>query len=256
MPGWMFTRAASSYTSMTDSLFPYLAADEFFQFPPPTVTTPEGIVAMGGNLSPGMLISAYRQGIFPWFSDGEPILWWSPDPRGVLFPEKVHTSRSMRRVFSRGTFRFSLDRAFRQVITACAATPRKDQDGTWITADMIEAYIRLHDLGIAHSIEVWDDGGLAGGLYGLSLGGMFFGESMFSRVTNASKAAFITLAKILAREGFDCLDCQLPTPHLESLGAEALSRTDYLELLGRSLNCSDRRGSWTDMVDQDRNSTI
>jgi leucyl/phenylalanyl-tRNA--protein transferase len=159
----------------------------------------------------------------------------------------------MRRVFSKEIFHYSLDRAFRLVITACAGTPRKDQDGTWITTDMIEAYIRLHELGIAHSIEVWDDGGLAGGLYGLSLGGMFFGESMFSRVTNASKAAFITLAKILQREGFDCLDCQLPTPHLESLGAD---REDYLELLQWSLRRADMRGSWSDMVDQDRKSTI
>ncbi len=233
---------------MIDSRFPFLEVDEFFRFPPPEESTPEGIVALGGNLSPGMLVSAYSQGIFPWFSEGDPLYWWSPDPRCVLFPGKEHISGSMRRVLRKRLFHYSMDMDFRGVIEACARIPRPGQDGTWITPDMQEAYIALHQRGLAHSIEVWSGDGLAGGLYGISLGGMFFGESMFSRISNASKAAFIVLARILEAEDFDCLDCQLPTDHLARLGAQTVTREHYLRILKESLKRENRTGSWTSMA--------
>jgi len=231
---------------MIDLEFPYFGIDDYFQFPAPDTATEEGIIAVGGNLSPGMLVSAYRQGIFPWFSEGDPLLWWSPDPRCVLFPRHVHISKSMKRFLRKNPFDYSIDRDFEGVIYECARIPRDGQDGTWITGEMIEAYTRLHNLGFAHSLEVWFEGVLAGGIYGISLGGMFFGESMFSRVPNASKAAFIALAGFLEGEGFDCLDCQLPTPHLLSLGAESTAREEYLKIIKGSLQKPDRIGSWAD----------
>ncbi|MBN2050974.1 MAG: leucyl/phenylalanyl-tRNA--protein transferase [Spirochaetales bacterium] len=229
---------------MSDPDFPYLEAHQELSFPSAEDATAEGIVAAGGNLSPGMILSAYRQGIFPWFSEDDPILWWSPDPRCVLFTGKLHVSRSMSRVLRHRVFRFTLDQYFSGVIRSCASVPRPGQRGTWITGDMIEAYTKLYELGYAHSIEVWQDTTLVGGLYGLSLGGMFFGESMFSRATNASKAAFIVLARLLEAEGFDCLDCQLPTSHLASLGAEVIPRKEYLAFLKGSLNRKNITGSW------------
>lgn len=233
---------------MIDHQFPVLEVNETFRFPSPEGADAEGLLALGGNLSPGMLLSAYSQGIFPWFSEGDPLYWWSPDPRCVLYPKNIHISRSMHRVLNSRRFTFTMDRDFSGVIRGCAEAPRPGQDGTWITADMIDAYILLHERGYAHSIEVWQEGRLAGGLYGISLGGMFFGESMFSRVTNASKAAFITLAGVLEAEGFDCLDCQMPTPHLESLGAQPLSRADYLHLLRRSLEGDTKTGPWISLL--------
>ncbi len=232
-----------------DNTFPYIDENEYFPFPPIEKASPEGIVAMEGNLSPGMLLSAYKQGIFPWFSEGEPILWWSPNPRMVLFPDKVHISKSMVRSFKRERFSFSMDNQFREVINICGGISRKHEEGTWITSDMKDAYIYLHELGWGHSLEVWEDNELVGGLYGLSIGSVFFGESMFSKKTDASKAAFIILAQTLGKLGFSMIDCQLYTSHLESLGAEKIDRKVYLELLKKGLEAETYRGNWHTMLE-------
>ena len=228
--------------------FPCLNETEFFKFPPVSNASPEGIVGIEGNLSPGMLISAYKQGIFPWYSKGEPIMWWSPNPRMVLFPENVHISKSMKRIFARGNFTFTIDNNFNEVIGLCGSISRKDEDGTWITSEMKDAYINLHELGWGHSLEVWEDNELVGGLYGLSIGSVFFGESMFSRKTNASKAAFITLAKFAGKLGFSMIDCQMYTRHLESLGAVRITRDEYLELLNKGLEAETHRGNWHNLL--------
>jgi leucyl/phenylalanyl-tRNA--protein transferase len=234
----MPTRAESAKT------FPYLAENQDFPFPDPSTADDHGIVCMGGNLSPGMLLSAYRRGLFPWFSEDEPILWWSPDPRFVLFPDTLHVSRTMIKILRRGRFELSLDRDFPAVIKACAASPRRGQDGTWITDDMIDAYIELHRLGLAHSAEARINGELVGGLYGVSLGAVFFGESMFSRADDASKAAFIPLVWRLREEGFTLIDSQVYTDHLAGLGARKIPRTEYLRLLAERLKEPTRRGDW------------
>ena len=192
--------------------------------------TPNGLLAAGGDLSPARLLTAYRNGIFPWYSVGQPILWWCPDPRTVLAPNELHISRSMRKFMRQTGFTVPADQDFPAVIAACAA-PRRDADGTWITPAMQRAYMRLHTLGHAHSIEIWDEGELVGGLYGLALGRAFFGESMFSARTNASKLAFISLAQHLAACEFGLIDCQMPTDHLFSLGARSLPRADFLQQL-------------------------
>lgn len=232
-----------------DTFFPFIDETEFFQFPSVEAASPEGIVAMEGNLSPGMLLSAYKQGIFPWYSEGDPILWWSPDPRMVLFPEKIHISKSMQRSFKRGRFFFSMDNQFREVVNSCGGIPRKHEDGTWITKEMKDAYTHLHEMGWGHSVEVWEDNELVGGLYGLSIGSVFFGESMFSKKNNASKAAFIILAQTLGGLGFTMIDCQLYTPHLESLGAVKIDRKKYLELLNIGLEAETRRGNWNSLIE-------
>ena len=232
-----------------DKFFPFIDETEFFQFPSVEAASPEGIVAMEGNLSPGMLLSAYKQGIFPWYSEGDPILWWSPDPRMVLFPEKIHISKSMQRSFKRGRFSFSMDNQFREVVNSCGGIPRKHEDGTWITKEMKDAYTHLHEMGWGHSVEVWEDNELVGGLYGLSIGSVFFGESMFSKKNNASKAAFIILAQTLGGLGFTMIDCQLYTPHLESLGAVKIDRKKYLELLNIGLEAETRRGNWNSLIE-------
>ncbi|NBF39869.1 MAG: leucyl/phenylalanyl-tRNA--protein transferase [Spirochaetes bacterium] len=224
--------------------FPYLGEHQRVAFPSPREAGAEGLVAAGGNLSPGVLLSAYTQGIFPWYSDGEPILWWSPDPRFVLFPEELHIPKSLRRTLNRGRFAFTLDRAFDEVIAACSVAPRSGQAGTWITDDMIEGYETLNTLGYAHSLEVWAEGKLAGGLYGVSLGGMFFGESMFARVSDASKAGFVTLVRVLSERGFDCVDCQMYTEHLDRFGARDMARDEFLELLAGSLERPTVKGDW------------
>jgi leucyl/phenylalanyl-tRNA--protein transferase len=235
-----------------DSAFPFLTARERFGFPDPRAADPYGVVGVGGNLSPGMLLSAYEQGIFPWFSDDDPIVWWSPDPRFVLFPESLHVSGSMSKVLKKGPFRIDADRDFRGVIRACSKASRPGQNGTWITEDMIAAYTVLHDLGWAHSAEAYRDGRLVGGCYGIRLGRAFFGESMFALEPNASKAAFLTLAERLFADGVAFIDCQVPTDHLRSLGAREFSRSDFLEALaaalggeGRRSDEADRRGSWS-----------
>jgi leucyl/phenylalanyl-tRNA--protein transferase len=201
-------------------------------FPDPALaeTEPDGLLAVGGDLSPQRLANAYRQGIFPWYSEGQPILWWSPDPRMVLFPERLHVSRSLRKVLRRGLFEVTFDRDFDAVIHACAA-PRKTGDGTWITPQMMTAYRRLHEQGLAHSVEAWHQGELVGGLYGVTLGRLFFGESMFSAMRDASKVAFVHLVRSLQAAGCPLIDCQVHTTHLESLGAELIPRARFLRLL-------------------------
>ncbi|BBL70256.1 leucyl/phenylalanyl-tRNA--protein transferase [Methylogaea oryzae] len=203
-------------------------------FPPldRALTEPDGLLAMGGDLSPERLQRAYRQGIFPWYSAGQPILWWSPDPRTVLFPEKAVISRSMAKVLRRGRFELSWNRAFGEVVEACAdPSCRADAAGTWITPEMQSAYNELHRLGLAHSAEAWEDGRLVGGLYGVAIGRVFFGESMFHRVSNASKAAFLYLMGRLRDWNYALVDCQAHTPHLESLGAESIPRSRFAWLL-------------------------
>lgn len=202
-------------------------------FPPPELAEPEGLLAIGGDLSPPRLLLAYSMGIFPWFNDGDPILWWSPDPRCIIEPDGVQVSRSLGKVLRRGTFRVTFDRSFREVISACAEVRRGGGEGTWITAEMIEAFCRLHELGYAHSVECWRGEVLAGGLYGVSLGRCFFGESMFHRETDASKVAFVTLVHRLREMEFELIDGQLPTPHLESLGARNIPRPEFLRRLRR-----------------------
>jgi leucyl/phenylalanyl-tRNA---protein transferase len=225
--------------------FPFLSEDQDFPFPDPSTADANGIVCAGGNLSPGMLLSAYRRGIFPWFSEDEPILWWSPDPRFVLRPDELHASRTMVRILRRGRFELSLDRDFPAVIRSCARSPRPGQRGTWITGGMIDAYVELHRLGLAHSAEARLDGELVGGLYGVALGSVFFGESMFSRADDASKAAFIPLAWRLREEGFTLVDSQVYTDHLAGLGAREIPRTEYLRLLADGLDAPTRRGDWS-----------
>ncbi|OYQ31962.1 leucyl/phenylalanyl-tRNA--protein transferase [Flavobacterium cyanobacteriorum] len=200
-------------------------------FPSVERSSPEGLVAVGGDLSAERLMLAYRSGIFPWFEDDEPILWWSPPRRMVLFHGELKVSKSMRNILNRGIFRVTSNTAFNDVITSCRHIEREGQDGTWITGEMVEAYCRLHELGLARSYEVWQDQELVGGLYGVDLGHVFCGESMFSKVPNASKAAFIALARQLEREGYALLDCQVHNSHLESLGAREISRETFIKIL-------------------------
>lgn len=213
-------------------------------FPSPDRATPEGIVAVGGDASPERLLLAYRSGIFPWPHEDLPLLWFSPDPRYVLVPEQAHLGRSLRKRARRGIFEVRTDTAFTEVMRACSASPRPGQNGTWITPELIEGYTKLHALGYAHSIESWQDGQLVGGLYGVSLGGMFFGESMFARAPDASKVAFATLLGNLVAWGFDLVDCQAPTAHLERFGAEEWPRRRFLRVLRMSLERPTRRGAW------------
>ena len=213
-------------------------------FPDPRHAPAEGPLAVGGDLSPALLLHAYARGIFPWFDDDAgPVLWWSPDPRTVLFPERMKVSRSLRRRLRRGDFAVTFDTAFEQVIAACAA-PRPGQDGSWITPAMQAAYVRLHALGFAHSVETWHEGCLAGGLYGVSLGRMFFGESMFAAQTDASKVALAYLVNELRRWRFELIDCQIDNAHLASLGAEALPRERFLERVAANGRHATRRGRW------------
>jgi len=225
--------------------FPWLESDDYFTFPDPCTADPSGIVAAGGNLSPGMLVSAYRQGIFPWFSDDDPIIWWSPDPRFVLFSDEIHVSKSMHREMNAGRIELTADEAFPEVIRSCARVSRPGQDGTWITEDMEIAYRRMHELGYAHSIESRCDGELVGGLYGVAIGRMFFGESMFTRIPNASKVALIHLARFLSAHGFDLIDGQQQTRHLRSMGGRPLPREKFLEMVAHRVQLPGIRGKWT-----------
>lgn len=207
----------------------YLSQDLFF--PDVTLTHSSGIIALGGDLSPERLQLAYKSGIFPWFEDGEPITWWSPDPRMVLFLDELVVTKSMRNILNRDTFTVTFNQNFREVISNCQQIKRDGQDGTWITNDMIEAYCNLHELGIAKSVEVWQDGQIVGGLYGIDLGHIFCGESMFSKVSNASKIAFISLVRHLQKENYKLLDCQVYNEHLESLGCREIARKDFISIL-------------------------
>ena len=214
--------------------------------PPPETArrTPNGLLAAGGGLSVPRLVDAYGRGAFPWFSEGEPVLWWCPDPRMVLPSDAVHVSKSLARRLRRADYRVTLDRAFGDVMRACAE-PRADDHGTWITDEMLDAYQALHRAGHAHSLEVWVEGALAGGIYGVALGRAFFGESMFSRVTDGSKLAITWLAAQLARWQVPFIDCQVPSEHLASLGAREVPRRDFLRRLGPLVSAADPRPSWT-----------
>ena len=212
-------------------------------FPPLDQTLPNGLLAAGGSLSAQRLLAAYRHGIFPWFNAGEPILWWSPDPRMVLLPHEFKISRSLRKTLHDKSYEIRTDSAFEQVMRACAA-PRTGQDGTWIQPDMIAAYSELHQMGMAHSVEVWIDKELVGGLYGVSIGRMFYGESMFSRHANASKIALAHLCSQLQRWGFSMIDCQMNTPHLASLGAREIPRTEFIHRLQELIHYPNRISPW------------
>lgn len=214
-------------------------------FPPldSALREPNGLLAAGGDLSPQRLVEAYKRGIFPWFNPGEPILWWSPDPRMVLFPCELKVSRSLRKVLKKQVYEIRVDSAFRQVMEACAA-PRDGQGGTWITAAMISAYTELHQRGLAHSVETWMEGKLVGGLYGISLGRMFYGESMFSLATDASKIAFVHLVRQLEHRSYGMIDCQMKTAHLASLGAREIPRTEFSQKLSELVNFPGINGTW------------
>lgn len=210
------------------------------------LTNPDGLLAGGGDLRPERLVRAYRRGIFPWFDDDQPILWWSPNPRSVIRPEYVHISKSMAKALRKTTYRVTCDTAFTQVVSQCAA-PRAKTDATWITGDMLDAYRQLHERGIAHSVEVWDQESLIGGLYGLALGRVFFGESMFAKQSNASKIGFITLAQHLASWGFRLIDCQVSSDHLNSLGAYEMPRAEFAEQLRQFIEPGEA-SCWPDKI--------
>ena len=213
-------------------------------FPPVQRANADGVVGVGGNLSPGMLLSAYRQGIFPWFNLGEPVIWWSPDPRFVVYLDEVHVSRSLAGTLRRGRFDVSFDRDFASVVARCARVPRRRQQGTWITPDMEAAYLELHRLGCAHSCECRVDGALVGGVYGVSLGRVFFGESMFSDVPDASKVAFVTLCAMLREHGFPFMDAQVPNDHVQRLGGRPIPRELFLSEVRRLADEPAMPGSW------------
>jgi leucyl/phenylalanyl-tRNA--protein transferase len=230
---------------------PRLGADPAAPFPPVSTAldAPNGLLAWGGDLHPQRLLAAYRAGIFPWYSEGQPVLWWSPAPRCVIFPAEVHLSRRTRRRYNSGRYRLTADQAFDRVLAACAEPRGRDgrQDhGTWITPAMQEAYGRLHRLGHAHSIEVWQDDALCGGIYGLAIGAVFFGESMFSRGTDASKIALVALCRLLAAWEFGLLDCQVGNPHLFRMGAVEIGRKAFQRCLAALLDEPRQPGSWRD----------
>jgi leucyl/phenylalanyl-tRNA--protein transferase len=209
---------------------PLFALDNELIFPPPSLAEPDGLLAMGGDLSPKRLLLAYQNGIFPWY-EGDHILWWCPDPRFVLFPDDIRVHKNIRKMMRSNEFEFTINKAFQQVIRNCKKIYRPGQDGTWITNEVEKAYIKMHELGYATSAEVWKNGELVGGVYGMKMGKVFFGESMFSKVSNASRLAFITYVKLLQKEGIELIDCQVYTEYLESLGAKMIERKDFLRLL-------------------------
>ena len=219
-------------------MIPWLEADDPFPDVSRALCDPNGLLAAGANLSPQRVLTAYRHGIFPWFSPGDPILWWSPDPRMVLFPDRIKITRSLAKTLRNANYTVRLDSAFEQVIAACAQTPRAGQSGTWITPAMQQAYLRLHEAGHAHSVETWVNGTLVGGLYGMAIGKAFFGESMFSHATDASKIALAHLCRFLEANDFGIIDCQMETAHLASLGAGPISRNEFVARLS-SLVASD-----------------
>jgi len=209
---------------------PLFALDKELVFPPVHMAEPDGLLAMGGDLSPERLLLAYKNGIFPWY-EGEHILWWCPDPRFVLFPDELKVSKSIKTMLNKNQFEFTINKAFAQVIHHCKEIKRPGQQGTWITDEVEKAYCKMHELGHAHSAEVWKAGELVGGLYGIKLGKAFFGESMFSKASNASKYAFIKYVQQLTKEGIELIDCQVYTEYLESLGARMIQRKEFLRLL-------------------------
>jgi leucyl/phenylalanyl-tRNA--protein transferase len=215
------------------------------RFPPVERATPEGLLAVGGDLQPERLLEAYRHGIFPWYNEDQPILWWSPDPRTVLFPDRLHVPRSVEKIIRRRQFTVTFDRSFREVMIQCAGPrPQYPEGGTWITPAMIEAYTTLHDMGYAHSVESWVGDRLVGGVYGVALGGAFFAESMFTRVDNASKVALVLLVRQLHAWGFHIIDCQQASPNVMRFGAEEVSRRTFIERLAEALTMPEHRGLW------------
>lgn len=217
-------------------------------FPHPKYANPDGLLAVGGALTAEWLLLAYSWGVFPWFNEGDPILWWHPDPRFVLYPHKLKVSKSMRPYFNQAKFRVTFDQHFAEVIEACSDIRRARQSGTWITDDMQAAYTNLHQLGYAHSVEVWEGDELVGGLYGIALGQVFFGESMFARASNASKVGFITLVRMLEQRGFQLIDCQQETAHLSSLGAEPIPRDTFLTILAANQDHLSTAGTWRNWI--------
>ena len=214
-----------------------------YTFPPLEAASPEGLLAVGGDLNPDRLLSAYRQGVFPWFSDGQPILWWSPNPRAILYPADLHISRSLRKSLRTQGFAVTADRAFDDVIQRCAES-RNAREGTWITSGMQEAYCTLHRMGYAHSVETWQNGQLVGGLYGLAIGKAFFGESMFSQITDASKTALVALSVSLTAGGYHFIDCQVVSEHLNSLGAKAVPRYRFSSELKQAVETPVNETPW------------
>ncbi|BBO66193.1 leucyl/phenylalanyl-tRNA--protein transferase [Desulfosarcina alkanivorans] len=217
---------------------PVFTLSKRLSFPPPHLAIKEGLLAVGGDLSPERLILAYRNGIFPWYSPGDPILWWSPDPRLVLYPDELYVSKSLRRVIRRKRFHITFDEAFDSVIRECAEVKRSYGEGTWITEEMKDAYCELHRQGYAHSVEAWQGDSLVGGLYGIAIGHAFFGESMFSRVSNASKVAFVSLVENLRKLNFKLIDCQVKTDHLIRFGAREIPRKLFLEQVEKAVDRS------------------
>jgi leucyl/phenylalanyl-tRNA---protein transferase len=214
-------------------------------FPPVELASPDGLLAVGGDLRPERLLEAYRRGIFPWYNEDQPILWWAPDPRAVLFPDKLHISRSLKRSLRPGQFTVTLDTCFREVMIQCAGPrPQYPEGDTWITPTMVKAYTALHELGYGHSVETWQDGTLVGGLYGVAIGGAFFAESMFTRRSDASKVALVSLVRQLQAWGFRLMDCQQSSPHVMALGTEEIPRLDFLNHLTAALSLPGRSGRW------------
>jgi len=223
---------------------PVFQLSDNISFPPPHFSEADGLLAVGGDLSEKRLMLAYYMGIFPWYSNPDPILWWSPDPRMVLFPSELKVPRRLKRTLRNGTFRITMDTDFKQVISSCAEIPRKNEKGTWITPEMVDAYCRLHKAGFAHSVEVWHKGSMAGGLYGVAIGRLFFGESMFNKKSNASKTAFVKLVEYLREKEFHLIDCQVTTEHLKTFGAREVPRTEFLKILKTAREMPSLRGKW------------
>ena len=223
---------------------PVFLLSDTIEFPTPHLASEDGLLAVGGDLSQERLLLAYRMGIFPWFSNNEPILWWSPDPRLVLYPHEIKISKTLRKIIKKDVFSVTMDIAFNEVINQCAQVRLKKNQGTWIVKDMIDAYCNLHESGFAHSVEVWQGGDLAGGLYGVSLGKCFFGESMFTRVSNASNIGLVKLLEHLKKLSFDMIDCQVATEHLTRFGARQIPRIRFLNQLEKSLKAPTIKGKW------------
>ena len=217
-------------------------------FPDPMRSDRNGLLAIGGKLDPDWLIEAYAVGVFPWFNESDPIMWWSPNPRSVVYPGDVKISKSMKTYMSNGSFKLRIDTSFDNVISQCKTVYRKDQEGTWITEDVKKAFIEMHRIGLAHSFETWQNGKLVGGLYGISLGTFFFGESMFSTLPNASKFAFISLSEILRKNHFELIDCQIPNPHLKSMGCFEMKKKEYLKILWKNDLEKTIQGNWSDLL--------
>ncbi len=223
---------------------PLFRLSKRIDFPPAWLARSDGLLCIGGDLSPQRLLLAYKNGIFPWFSMDEPFLWWSPDPRLVLFPEEINISKSLKKKIKKNLLTVTIDNAFEQTIRSCAKPRKKEHEGTWLVDEMIDAYIQLHNMGYAHSIEIWRGNKLVGGLYGICLGGSFFGESMFSFENDASKIALVALSNYLKKQRFDLIDCQVTTTHLLNMGACEISRNSFLDIINKSVKRKEFKNIW------------